>query len=807
MPAEANDVRYMKKRYLKDEVIRPARDKKRTMRLNHFLANNYAVALIVFLYDLIYFFLLNYIVNSLSKIGIFVQDTSKVNECFGISNILLNLNLVKNYEFARFIYIVLSIILIIMDICLVFQIKTSFSEKNFNVGQKGTSRWTTIEEIKQQYKEIDEKNTRYPGKGGFIVSRMKDKIYIDDSPTNNLIIGMTRSGKGEMEVFPSIDVYSRAEIQSSIIVCDPKIELYKSSKKTLEERGYDVYLLNLDDTLHSMGYNPLALIIELHKQKNYASAELLAQTFSFSIFNPEQSTGDNKFFDDNASSLLSALIIAHITDCLNEDELENEMRYRNYQSKTAAFKELDDDFKDEITKKYYSWVENNKEDPFLSNEIEFIPSEINFYYTSENEKKINMFSIINTFTELARVPVPDTFLTALDLYFSKRPMLDRAKLKYASIEIAGGPKTKGSIYSNMLSKLNVFTYENVGKMTAESSIDLKDIGFGKKPVAVFIAIPDYDKSNHFLATVFIRQTYYVLAKACGESSKCKRPVKFICDEFGNLPPIESMENIITVCLGRNISFDLYIQAYPQLNKLYGDNADTIIGNCGNKMYILTNDPKTAKDFSESIGNETITDLQRSGTKLGLHKTFMESNAERPLLNANQLMELQEGYCVVKRVMKRKDLKGNPVTPTPIYNCDAFGTRFKFRYEYLTDSFPNADTILLSQFNQENREHIKLEERVWNYELTFAHFTELEPKNDENNECIESITVIRFKDLNEKRKKTILDAFKKLFSEEDPFILNLNDMPISKIVDFISNNSFIKEYEKKALLNVITYEEE
>lgn len=54
----------------------------------------------------------------------------------------------------------------------------------------------------------------------------------------------------------------------------------------------------------------------------------------------------------------------------------------------------------------------------------------------------------------------------------------------------------------------------------------------------------------------------------------KTAVKIIADEFGNMPAIEAMENIITVCLGRNISFDLYVQAYAQLNKLYGDNAKT-----------------------------------------------------------------------------------------------------------------------------------------------------------------------------------------------------------------------------------------
>ena len=64
----------------------------------------------------------------------------------------------------------------------------------------------------------------------------------------------------------------------------------------------------------------------------------------------------------------------------------------------------------------------------------------------------------------------------------------------------------------MLSYLGVFIDENIAKMTAESSINLADIGFGEKPIAISLGIPDYDKSTHFIASIFIRQVYFILAK-------------------------------------------------------------------------------------------------------------------------------------------------------------------------------------------------------------------------------------------------------------------------------------------------------
>ncbi len=110
-----------------------------------------------------------------------------------------------------------------------------------------------------------------------------------------------------------------------------------------------------------------------------------------------------------------------------------------------------------------------------------------------------------------------------------------------------------------------------------------------------------------------------------------------------------MENIITVCLGRNISFDLYIQAYAQLNKLYGDNAKTISENCGNTIYILSDDDDTTKQISANLGNETIVDMQRNGSRLSANKTIMETTADKPLLNPNELEELKPGECVIKEL--------------------------------------------------------------------------------------------------------------------------------------------------------------
>ncbi|KZE08360.1 hypothetical protein B4117_0158 [Bacillus mycoides] len=158
-----------------------------------------------------------------------------------------------------------------------------------------------------------------------------------------------------------------------------------------------------------------------------------------------------------------------------------------------------------------------------------------------------------------------------------------------------------------------------------------------------------------------------------------------------MPSIEGMANIITVCLGRNVRFNLVVQAYAQLKNKYGDDADTIDGNCGNTIYILTNDQQTAEKVSKKLGNKTINTLSRSGKGLSTDKNKTESLDQRPLLTPNELMSFKEGESAVIRVIKRQDNERKRIRPRPIYNTEE--TALKYRWEYLGVEFDTDKSIL------------------------------------------------------------------------------------------------------------------
>lgn len=56
------------------------------------------------------------------------------------------------------------------------------------------------------------------------------------------------------------------------------------------------------------------------------------------------------------------------------------------------------------------------------------------------------------------------------------------------------------------------------------------------------------------------------------------------------------------------------------------------------------------------------------------------------MSASDLRELKKGHSVVRRAMKRTDLEGNDIRPRPIYNCAEDGTKLKFSYDPIFDSY-------------------------------------------------------------------------------------------------------------------------
>lgn len=770
--------------YRRKAKIMDAADDSQLMRLNHLIAHPRVRLVIsiavVFLITIAGYLVINAIDYQLSE-GIRNTFSGQKNKGFWYYFVPQ-----QHFAFYFFFFCAGSV----AAVKLYYDIGISYGD--FNKNQKGSARFTTIEEIQEQYRSVpahmESVHSTYFGKPGFPVTHYEGNIYIDDTAVNNLVIGITRSGKGEMVIFSGIDLYSRAEhkryvyedgilkaydiyydpkdgykekidtgnnvtsftdaeaksimekyediveegkhfdvdYRASMVISDPKLELSAGSIPTLRERGYLCYVINLIDFLNSAGFDPLTLIMECYKAGDSGDAELLARTFSYSIFAGEgETTGDNAFFYDNATFATTAMILAEVVDAVDADWMENKIHKKRWEEATEKYNQLSEEEKLEIQEEakelskmeeLYHTEKNMIQKITLEKKIkekkqflaDYNYKEEEFQPYCENEKQVNMYNIIHKFKILEgkKYKRGKEMVSALDLFFESRDELDIARSNFDAIKVAGDGKTKGSVYSTVLSKLNFLSAEKLGMMMAESTFRIEDIGFGNRPVAVFLGMPDYDTSNIAVISIFIKQAYFILAKKAtfSKSGRTKRDVIFHLDEAGNMYPIEDLDTMVTVGLGRGLRFNFAVQAYSQFQGKYGDEvSETINANCGNHMYIMTNSYNTAEEFSKLLGNESITSITRMGKKLSINKQITESIDDKPLLNPNQLMEFTNGQAVVRRTMYRTDLQGRDVRPRSIYSHDE--TRFLFRYQYMLDYFPSGRK--LSDVYQDDRSCIDL----------------------------------------------------------------------------------------------------
>ncbi|WP_425320074.1 VirD4-like conjugal transfer protein, CD1115 family [Marinococcus halophilus] len=494
-----------------------------------------------------------------------------------------------------------------------------------------------------------------------------------------------------------------------------------ASKETLKARGYHVEALNLiEPEIRSMSFQILRMVIDAYEEGDLGKAEQHAKAIAHMLYSDPDAK--DKFWQDSASSLCTALILGLCEKNL-PDHPEKITMYSvaNTLNELASQQETDekgtmisglDHFFDSLprnhpaklqyaTVKFASGAGQTVAGIFANafdklSIFTLTPIAKMTSYHSFDMRKVGFGKHITGFAS-AQGEVTATFPEGTERTRANTNGLfkfshDRS-LKKGQTVTFHDHKTDATL-TVMVEAINEETGTVTYKVQNEHQevMTLREFEHFTKPTAVFLLTPDDDTSLHVIASLYVKQLYTELAKTSyfTPGRKCIRQVIFILDEFGNMPSISDMGNMITVSLGRRIHFNLVVQDLSQIKHKYDKEADNIIGNCANKMYLLSTDYETNEEFSKLLGEKTISSNSRSGSTLSTDKNKTEGTDGRRLLDASELGRLKPGEMVVYRGIKREDLNRENVTPYPIYNHGK--TRMKFRYEYLSDQF-NTDTDL------------------------------------------------------------------------------------------------------------------
>lgn len=450
------------------------------------------------------------------------------------------------------------------------------------------------------------------------------------SGAHSLVIGATGSGKTTTFINPMIQLIAATNCGSSMILTDPKGELFSLHSKFLSDRGYDVLLLDLRDTYSSSRWNPLDSIWDMYQHYVALGKGIKFHRDSMDNY-PDLKRIDGDAVKEGAPWCeWEGYAYADLTHC--EDDVTV--------AKQKVYDEMYEDLNDLIS--VICPVENEK-DPLWEKGARsvIIATCIAMLEDSENPQLGMTKDKFNFFNLNKAIANSENEFEALKKYFEGRSPLSQAVTLSRQV-LSAADNTMASYMSIAFDKLNMFNDRGLCGLTAATDINAAQ--FAERPTALFMKIPDEKDTRHGLAAVFVLCMYKALIKVASgrEDLSLPRNVYFILDEFGNMPKIEKFDKMITVGRSRKIWFNMVVQSYSQLNNVYGEKvADIVKSNCGMKMFIGSNDIGTCKEFSELCGNMTVQTTSTSsqmGSKQG-DVSLSTQIQVRPLIYPSELQKL------------------------------------------------------------------------------------------------------------------------------------------------------------------------
>ncbi|MDN6480026.1 VirD4-like conjugal transfer protein, CD1115 family [Acidipropionibacterium jensenii] len=367
--------------------------------------------------------------------------------------------------------------------------------------------------------------------------------------TNILCVGGSGLGKTRNFIEPNL-----AHGCASMVVTDPKGEIYKATAAGLAERGYRIRQLNLIDLEHSHGFNPLAYLRAGHEAEDI---EELAKGIIANTEGAKPKGGGLDPFWERAELALMTAIIAYVVACYPPNR-------RNLPEVAALL--------DKVSTADHQQSDGGTDAMFRDADEGRIPSDN-----------------------------PD--------------LLIYAQRRYGVFKMAH-PKTASSILVSAAVRLSLLSIPAVENVMSYDELVLDRMGDDR--TAVFVTLPDTTDAYAFITSLFFQVLFVTLFRVADArpDGRLAIPVQCWMDEFPNLGVIPLFHQRVATMRSRGISAQIFLQNNGQLDPLYGDkHAETIRGNCDTTLFLGTSDRATAEEVSKRLGKATIVSVD-SGEQRG-----------------------------------------------------------------------------------------------------------------------------------------------------------------------------------------------
>ena len=367
--------------------------------------------------------------------------------------------------------------------------------------------WLTVKKLKKmkEFSVMDWDGVAKKNDGIVIGAEKKGKNDVEIITTSQLhalIVGTTGSGKTTGFVDQNISVLAKTVGKPSLVISDPKKELYEKHAKHLEKEGYKISVLDLREPYSSARWNPMNVLIRRIR---------LVKELENNCENR-----DGKYYGAG----------------------EVFLSYRDARTRVQELK--DEIYENAMDLVYTLCPVQNRDQPTWEEGARNLIFGLVLAFCEDcikgkiDEKQLLLFNIYHNITKYCSedtTQLREYLLEGRDEFSKVRGLVNTVLIT--------SDKTLTSYLSEVNSYMQQLSDDGILSLTSENDLDI--VNMDEEPNAVFIIVPDERFTRHRFVTLFITQMYKELVEKANlnlrrkqkDTAILKRNTYFILDEFGN----------------------------------------------------------------------------------------------------------------------------------------------------------------------------------------------------------------------------------------------------------------------------------
>ncbi|MBO5435605.1 type IV secretory system conjugative DNA transfer family protein [bacterium] len=334
---------------------------------------------------------------------------------------------------------------------------------------------------------------------------------VDTAPVNTMVLAITRAGKGQTVIEPTLDMWMREKRPNNMVVNDPKGELLVKNYVRATVRGLQVVQFNLINAMKTDIYNPLALAADAAREGDNTKCAMYVENIA-DVFFPLDG-GEDPLWPNAANNAFKRAAYGLIDFYLEEEKAMRRMAERTHLNEKVLEQRLDEMWGKVTLYNCYQLFVQLSSKKMKNPAVEFSNQAKagKFNDLSDAEYQAELEKVKNKSKLWEDKPEADL----LTLYFSATDMLPRnsmrtlvANANNALKAIGGAEKMLSSVYGIAITAMSFFTDPTISTLTSgtpNQNVDLGGMSFPRRMGVRFNS--DYINKYHFVGQQAVWNAY------------------------------------------------------------------------------------------------------------------------------------------------------------------------------------------------------------------------------------------------------------------------------------------------------------